>query len=85
MFGGTGIFAQDVMFGLFADETLCFNVDDSTRARYEAEGMTPFSCQAKGRPITLSYWQVPERLFEDGDEMLAWAETALGVALNARR
>ena len=31
----------------------------------------------------MSYWRVPERLYEDADEMTAWARKAFAVAYKA--
>ncbi|MBU2602831.1 MAG: TfoX/Sxy family protein [Actinobacteria bacterium] len=36
MFGGWGLFEQDVMFALISGASLYFKVDDSTRGTYEA-------------------------------------------------
>ena len=50
------------MFAIIADETLYLKADDTNRAAFEAEGMGPFTYQAKDRVNTMSYWEVPERL-----------------------
>lgn len=81
MFGGVGIFAGDVMFALIADDVLYLKVGEASRAEFEAEGMAPFSYQtAGGRNTIMSYWQCPERLYDEPDELRAWAEQALAVA-----
>jgi DNA transformation protein len=78
MFSGAGVYCDGVIFGLILRDALHFKVDDSNRAAYEAEGMTPFSYEAKGKTVQLGgYWRVPERLFDDPDEMLDWARAAL--------
>ena len=48
------------------------------------EGMEPFSYQGRNRPISLSYWQVPDPVFEDSEQLSLWAEKALGVARRAK-
>lgn len=80
MFGGGGVFCDDVMFALVAGDVLYFKANDRTRAAYEAEGQGPFVYQGKSKPITMSYWRVPERLFDAPDELLAWAREALDIA-----
>jgi DNA transformation protein len=86
MFGGAGVYADGVMFGLVADDTLYLKVDDETKSAFEAEGLAAFTYESNGRSIALSYWRIPERLLDDPDEMLSWAKTALGVAgCKARR
>jgi len=83
MFGGAGIYADGVMFGLIADDTLYLKADDATKRDFEAEGLGPFLYEGGGRTIAMSYWRIPERLLDDPDEMVDWARTALEVARRA--
>jgi DNA transformation protein len=84
MFGGAGVFADGIMFALVSDDTLYFKVDETTRADFEAEGMGAFTYATKdGRNTLVSYWRAPERLFDEPDEMLAWARKALTIARSA--
>lgn len=86
MFGGAGVYADNVMFGLIADDTLYLKADDTTAPDFEAEGMRAFTYTAKGRkPVSMSYWEVPPRLLEDPDELVAWARAALSIACAAKR
>ncbi|MCW5730446.1 MAG: TfoX/Sxy family protein [Alphaproteobacteria bacterium] len=86
MFGGAGIFHEDVMFALVADETLYLKVDDATRPDFEAEGSHAFAYEtSSGRRQVMSYYEVPDRLFDEPDEFLAWARMAIASALRARR
>lgn len=80
MFGGAGVFADGVMFGLVIDDTLYLKADAETQPAFEAEGLAPFSYSRSGRAVALSYWRAPERLLDDGEEMRAWASRALSVA-----
>lgn len=84
MFSGAGVYCDGVIFGLILRDALHFKVDEGNRAAYEAEGMQPFSYEAKGKTIELgAYWRVPERLFDEPDEMLAWARAALAAGRRA--
>lgn len=85
MFGGAGVYADGVMFGLVASDVLYFKVDAETALAYEAEGARPFTYDGKSKSVQMSYWQVPDRLFDDGQEMIAWAQQALNVARRAKR
>ena len=80
MFGGAGVYCDGLMFGLVADDTLYFRVDDGNRGAFEAEGLAPFTYDGKGRTVVLPYWRVPERLFDEPEEMVAWARAALAAA-----
>ncbi len=84
MFSGAGLYCDGTIFALMLRDTLYFKVDDGNRAAYEAEGLAPFSYEARGRAVTVgAYWRVPERLFDDPDEMLEWARAALAAGHRA--
>lgn len=85
MFGGGGVFHDGIMFAIIANEMLYLKVDDSNRPDFEAEGMGPFAYTAKGKTATMSYWEVPERLYDDADEFAIWAAKAYAVALKAKK
>jgi DNA transformation protein len=46
--------------------------------------MEPFSYEAQGKIRQVgAYWRVPERLFDEPDEMLDWARAALAAGRRA--
>ena len=84
MFGGAGVYCDGVMFALIANDTLYFKADGANQGDFEAEGMTPFTYATKdGRNTVMSYWKVPERLFDDSDDMLRFARDAMAAAQRA--
>ena len=84
MFSGAGLYCDGIIFALLLRDALHFKVDDANRAAYEAEGMQPFTYQARGKPVRMeAYWRVPERLLDDPDEMLVWARAALAAGKRA--
>jgi DNA transformation protein len=84
MFSGAGLYCDGVIFALVLRDTLHFKVDDGNRPAYEAEGLQPFTYEARGKSVRVgAYWRVPERLFDDPDEMLAWARAALAAGRRA--
>lgn len=85
MFGGGGVYLDGVMFALVAGETLYLKADDTNRPDFEAEGMTPFTYDGKGKPVTMSYWELPEALYDDPHELAVWARKAHNAACHARR
>lgn len=81
MFGGGGVYADGVMFGLIADDVLYLKADDGNRGDFEAEGMAAFVYSTKdGHNTIMSYWRCPERLLDEPDEMVVWAQRALAAA-----
>ncbi len=85
MFGGFGVTLDGVMFGLIGWNTLYFKVDDANRGDFERAGMAPFTYQGKTRPIRMSYWQVPDDVFDDPERLAQWAGNALAAARRARQ
>lgn len=84
MFGGAGFYCDGIFFALIAYDRLYFKADEATSQRYANEGEGPFVYDGKTKPVTMSYWRVPERLFDDPDELLEWARQAVGVARRAQ-
>ena len=83
MFGGVGLYAEDVFFGIVAEDTLFFKIDEHTRKDYEAAGSAPFKpYQEPG--ITMSYYSVPAAVLEDPSLLTEWAIRAVTVAKHAK-
>jgi DNA transformation protein len=83
MFGGHGIFREGLMFAIVADDVLYLKADDDNRAEFTGRGMQPFYYEKQGRQQMISYYQVPEEVFDDAAEMCAWAQQAYAAALRS--
>ena len=84
MFSGFGISADGTNFALALRGGLYLRADEHSIARFEAEGSKPFQYQTKARTVTIgSYWQLPERLYDDPEELAGWARAALAAAQRA--
>ncbi len=79
MFGGYGFYKDGKMFGLIADGKLYFKVGESNKKDYEEEGSHPFVYRSKDKNVTLNYWELPERLFENKEELVEWIEKSILV------
>jgi DNA transformation protein len=79
MFGGVGLYRDDVFFGIVAGDVLYLKVDDGNRADYEAAGARPFMPYPK-RSATMQYYAVPVAVLENPDELATWARKALDAA-----
>jgi DNA transformation protein len=83
MFSGFGLYADEVCFSLFLRGELYFKADETTVPRFAAEGSRPFSYTQtrSGKVVTVnSFWRLPERLYDDPDELAAWTRAAVAVA-----
>jgi DNA transformation protein len=84
MFSGFGISADGTNFALALRGGLYLRADEQTIPRFEAEGSKPFQYQTRTRTVTVaSYWQLPERLYDDPEELTEWARAALAAAARA--
>ncbi len=84
MFGGRGIYVDDLFIALIAAEQLYLKVDDNTRTHFEAAGCLPFVFETKDKPIQMNYYTPPEDAMESPAFMLPWARWAMEAALRAR-
>jgi DNA transformation protein len=84
MFSGAGVFADGLMIALVVDGVVYLKTDEHTVAEFEREGLSPFSYKMKHGTRTLnSYWRMPERLYDDPDELAGWAYRAFEAARRA--
>ena len=81
MFGGEGIYGNGPMFGIIVDDRIYFKTDDTTRGAYVAEQCEPFTYMKEGKRMSMSYFAIPERLYDAPEELADWARQAHGVAL----
>jgi len=85
MFGGASIYVAGVIFGIVADDVVYLKADASTQADYLAVGMGPFTYEGKKKPVSMSYYQLPEEVLEDVDALRSWAQKAVSVAQNSKK
>jgi DNA transformation protein and related proteins len=83
MFGGVGLYADELFFGLISGDGLYLKVDDASRSRFVARGMGPFKPFPDKPDYVMGYYEVPADVIEEAEELLAWARTALRVAAAA--
>ncbi len=83
MFGGAGIYAEGLMFALVFDGVIYLRIDEASIPDFEREGSAPFvyplAKHHAGRP-SRHFWRLPERLYDDPEELAVWAGRALAAA-----
>jgi DNA transformation protein and related proteins len=84
MFGGVGLYVDEVFIALIAFDRLYLKVDAQTRPRFEAAGCEPFVYDAANKSVAMSYFSAPEDAMESPPLMQNWARLALEAALRAR-
>jgi DNA transformation protein and related proteins len=81
MFGGLGLYSGEWFFALIDDDVLYFKVDDANREDYTSRGMKAFM-PFPGQP-SLGYFQVPEDVIEEAEDLARWARQSVAVAQRA--
>ncbi|TGL57671.1 TfoX/Sxy family protein [Leptospira sarikeiensis] len=85
MFGGYGVYSGSTIFGLISDDILYFKVGPGNKTDYEAAGMSPFVYEAKQQKrIAMSYWQVPEEILENPDDLREWILKSLAESKKSK-
>lgn len=80
MFGGYAIYLDGLLIAIVADDALLLRADEENRGDFEARGIGSFRPDAD-KPGTMPYYQVPDDVFEDQDELLRWAERSRAATL----
>jgi DNA transformation protein len=70
MFGGAGIYAEGRLFALVSDGVIYLKSDAHN---------APYATRT-GRRGVMSYRRMPDRLYDDPDELAIWARAALAAA-----
>ncbi|HET7681831.1 MAG TPA: TfoX/Sxy family protein [Xanthobacteraceae bacterium] len=83
MFGGAGVYAGETIFAIVIDGVIYLKADELSIPAFEAEGLTPFSYEARKRRVVMSYWRIPDRLYDDPQELAHWSRQALAAAQRA--
>jgi DNA transformation protein len=83
MFGGYGVYLEELFFAIIVDDTLYLKADDANRGYFETLGLRPFRYHSKGKELTMSYYPLPDNALEDREEMLIWARRSVEAALRA--
>jgi DNA transformation protein len=85
MFGGKGIYQDELMFALEAGGELYLKADEESVKAFQELGSRPFTFETRdGRATLTSYWLMPESALDDPDEAREFATLALGAARRAK-
>jgi len=79
-FGGEGIYAGPTMIGSIFRDVIYFKTDEETRKPFDAEKCKPFTFMKGKELITTTWLAIPDRLYDDPEELARWARAALAVA-----
>ena len=75
MFGGHGVYHEGLMFALVVDDVLYLKADAELAEQFEAKGLKRFQYVKRGKPMSMSYYQAPEGIYDDPAEAKAFGLT----------
>ncbi|HEX6636617.1 MAG TPA: TfoX/Sxy family protein [Steroidobacteraceae bacterium] len=84
MFGGIGLYSDDIFFGLIDDDTLYFKTGPANVEQYTSRKMPKFMPFPDRRGAEMGYHQVPADIIEDAESLVSWARQSIAVQLSAK-
>jgi len=85
MFGGVGLYCEELFFALVDNDTLYLRVNDDNRADYTAYGMGQFRPYADRPEVSMTYYETPAEILEDPAQLVVWAQRSVAAALAAAK
>jgi len=79
MFGGAGVFMDGKMFGIIHEASFFLKADEDLGRDFMEMGMDRFQ-PYKDRKMKMPYFEVPEEILEDNEELASWARRSIEIA-----
>ena len=85
MFGWYAIYKNWKVFSLFINDIIYFKVWENNKQYFEEKKSKPFSYKKKNWKVwVMSYWELPEEILEQREELDIWIERSLEVSNKAK-
>jgi DNA transformation protein and related proteins len=85
-FGGAALVTDGMQIGFVMKGSLYLRVDNAGRAAFEALGLSPFAYAGGSKTVTVaSYYEAPEEILEDDEQLCEWVAKARRASLAGRR
>ena len=84
MFGGWGLYADELFFAIVAEETLYFKVDDINCPEFEERGLKPFRYETSDKVATMRYYPPPAEALDNRALLCEWARKGVEAAARAK-
>ena len=81
MFGGYGIYHDDRIFAISIEGKLYLKADFVSCNEFKVRGLLPLTYRARGKLVTMQYFEAPPELFEDAEAMKRWVLKAYEAAI----
>jgi DNA transformation protein len=83
MFGGHGVYADDLFFALVDNGVLYLKADAITVPHFDERGARRFEYVKDHKVMKMGYYEAPGEVLEDPDEALRWGRLAKDAAHRA--
>lgn len=80
MFGGYGLYANNIFFAIVVENELYFKTDSNLAEEFKLHGSLPFTYSKQNKLVSLNYHSVPPDIIEDNDKLISWFKKTLEVA-----
>ncbi|MBS0605115.1 MAG: TfoX/Sxy family protein [Verrucomicrobia bacterium] len=85
MFGGWGIYYDDVIFAIIVEKQLYFRIDENSRADFESRGSKQFIYEGMKGPVGMPYFTVPDSILKNPKELKQWIDRAYLASLSSKK
>jgi DNA transformation protein and related proteins len=84
MFGGAGVYLKGLCIAIIFDDMIWLKADESTIPAFQKAGSRAFSYEKKsGEVSVMSFWLIPDKCFDDEEELKHFATLAENAAMRA--
>ncbi|MCE0496274.1 TfoX/Sxy family DNA transformation protein [Vibrio salinus] len=85
MFGGFGIFVDDVMFALVVNDLLHIRADKHSKDAFNEDGFKPYVYSKKGFPVVTKYYALPHSYWSTPEIIFSLAKNAFLFAKSEKK
>ena len=76
MFGGYGLYQNDLIFAIVVNDVLYLKSDAAIKNEFIRRGLQPFTYTVQDRSVTMQYYEAPPDVFEQPKVMHQWTQKA---------
>ena len=84
MFGGYGLYVDDLFVAIIVGDALYLKADERSRPRFQEAGSRRFEYTRQGKRQGLGFWTAPVEAMDSPALMRPWVQLATNAALRAR-
>lgn len=77
MFGGYGIYKNEVMFPIVVDDTLYIKADNNSRELFDKISLSRFSYIKNNKACFMSYYRIPDEVIDRMELLNYWADSVI--------